>query len=57
MRRFATIALSLSLVLGLTATTRMFAQDEAKKETPKADEKPPEPPKHDDKKADVPKAD
>ena len=40
MRRFAMIALSLSLVLGLTATNRMFAQDTAKKDEPAKAEAP-----------------
>ena len=48
MRRFATIALSLSLLLALSATTRMFAQE--KKDDPKAAEKKDEAPKPADKK-------
>jgi hypothetical protein len=48
-RRFATLTLSLSLVLVLAGTARMFAQDE-KKDAPKADA-----PKAEDK-ADAPKA-
>jgi hypothetical protein len=38
-RRFVPIALSLSLVLGLTAAGRLFAQDEKKAETPKEEPK------------------
>jgi hypothetical protein len=51
-RRFVTIALSLSLVLGLAGTARVFAQDE-KKDAPKAEDAP----KADAPKADAPKAD
>jgi hypothetical protein len=50
-RRFATLALSLSLVLGLAGLGRTFAQDE-KKDAPK-----PEAPKADTPKPEAPKAD
>ncbi len=65
MRRFATLALSLSLVLGLAGTARMFAQDE-KKDAPKAEDKADtpktetpkaEPPKTETPKAEPPKTD
>jgi len=52
-RRFVTIALSLSLLLGLTATTRMFAQE--KKDDAKAAPKQDEAPKPADKKDETPK--
>ncbi|WP_406698657.1 hypothetical protein V5E97_07200 [Singulisphaera sp. Ch08] len=56
MRRFATLALSLSLVLGLTATGRMlFAQDPEKKDASTPEVKQAETPKEDVKKADAPK--
>ncbi|HMB02205.1 MAG TPA: hypothetical protein VKP69_00520 [Isosphaeraceae bacterium] len=47
MRRLATIALSLSLVLGLAGTHRLLAQGEEKKEIPKPDTAKPEAPKPD----------
>jgi hypothetical protein len=46
-RRLATIALSLSLVLGLAGTHRLLAQGEEKNENPKADAAKPEAPKPD----------
>lgn len=39
MRRFAMLSLSLSLVLGLTGLQQLFAQGDAKKETPAAESK------------------
>jgi pentapeptide MXKDX repeat protein len=62
-RRFATIALSLSLMLGLSATPRMFAQDPEKKDAPKAetpaktDAPKTEAPKPEAAKTEAPKAD
>jgi hypothetical protein len=56
-RRFATFALLLSLVLGLTTTSHLFAQDEKKAEAPKADEKKADEKKADEKKVEAPKAD
>ncbi|WP_020467140.1 hypothetical protein [Singulisphaera acidiphila] len=56
MRRFATLALSLSLVLGLTATNRMlFAQEPEKKDASTPEVKKPDAPKDDVKKDDAPK--
>ena len=53
MRRFATLALSLSLLLGLNAAQHLFASaQDPKKDEPKAEEK-----KADAPKADAPKAD
>ncbi len=58
MRRFATLALSLSMVLGLTGYHHLFAQGEAKKETPKAESKKEEAPsKPEAAKTDAAKAD
>ena len=54
MRRFATLALSLSLVLGLTGYHHLFAQGEAKKET-KAEPKKDEAPSKEAAKTDAPK--
>jgi hypothetical protein len=57
-RRFVTIVLSLSLLLGLTVAPSLFAQGEPKKaEAPKPDEKKAEAPKPDEKKAEAPKPD
>ncbi|MBV8609304.1 MAG: hypothetical protein JO034_17850 [Singulisphaera sp.] len=52
MRRFVMIALSLSLVLGLSATAHLFGQDE-KKDAPKADAGKPESPKVEAPKSDT----
>ncbi len=53
MRRFATFALSLSLVLSLSATARLFGQGE-KKDTLKADSTKPESPKVEAPKSETP---